>query len=73
MKKFEKPIRAKFVAEQKFEVQAIMTELKSCRGALVKKSCCDSLENLTDSQIFQLQKNLTPKVTDMFNTHLQQM
>ena len=61
----EKQVRAKFVTEQKFQAKAMLTELKSRCGALIKKCCCDSLENLTDSQIFELQKNLIQVDTEM--------
>ena len=61
----EKQTREKFIAEQKFQAKALLTELKNRCESLIKKCCNESLKTLTDYQILDLQKDMVSVDTEM--------
>ena len=56
-KKEEEEISKKFISDQKFQANAILSEIKNRCDSVVKK-CSVSLSDLSDFQLFELQKDL---------------
>ena len=54
----EEEAQAAFLSEQKFQADAILTEIKNRCSTLTKKCDITTLRTLSDHQIFELQKNL---------------
>ena len=54
----EEEVQKQFIIEQKFQASVLLSEIKNRCDTLIKKCGITDLADLTDHQIFQLQKNM---------------
>ena len=61
----DEQVQNQFLAEQKFQASALLTEIQNRCETLTKKCESSGLSNLTDFQIFELGKNMGSIDTEM--------